>query len=762
VHALRGSCPSCLSAPAGLWLALCLLFGAAAPARADADVAPVVVGPGFTELTFAGRMGLLEDPAGLLGAEDVLSRPVGELEAVPGQALSLGMTEAVYWLRFDLERRQGAPAASLVLDLGTPTLSSAGLWLAAGPPGAHPPFARLEAGRASATPGYFRLPPLPEGRLTAALRVHCPDSDLIIRPALFTVEAHAGEDRRRSLFEGAFLGLALALLLYNLILLVILRDQAYFWYVLHLAAIAYYDLIVLGAGRHLPAAWQDGAYLAYSFIFPVIGLAIVRFVQTFLDTRATMPRLHRALWVLAGYSLCLAALPFLPAAAWPVPSIVWGLAITGLAVTAGVVRARRGFPPAAAFLAAWVFYLAGGLIHTYTVIGLLPASFWAYRGIALGSACEFVLMSLALAWRIRLLRADKRAAEAERERLAAESALQRLVIDHSGLGLALVNGGRVALANRRLAELLGREPGELAGAQAEDLVRDAAGRPVFAFPDNPGGPVHEAEAAIRRPQGGLLHARVLARAVDPAEPARGAVWLLEDVSDRKRLEELREDVERIMRHDLKGPLNAVIGFADILAAEPGLDANQRRWAGAIRDAGLRMLDQINRSLDLYKMERGTYRLAPEPVDLVRLVRLLAGELLVAALARGVVVTALCRGEALAPDSVLPALGEEMLVRLTLSNLLGNALEAAPPGGDVTVSLSAEEGYAVVRIENDGPVPREIRARFFEKYVTHGKPQGTGLGTYAARLMTRTMGGEVTMRVEEERRTVVTVRLPLGE
>jgi PAS domain S-box-containing protein len=762
VHALRGSCPSCLSAPAGLWLALCLLFGAAAPVRADADVAPVVVGPGFTELTFAGRMGLLEDPDGLLGAEDVLSRPVGALEAVPGQAPSLGLSDAYFWLRFDLARLPGAPAAGLVLDLGSPVFTVAELYLSAGPPGAHPPFARLEAGRESATPGYFRLPPLPEGRVTAALRVRCPDSDLYVLPRLFSESAYAAFDRRQSLFEGAFLGLAVALLLYNLILLVILRDQAYLWYVLHLAVIAAYNLVTLGAARHLPSTWQGGAYLFYNVSLVPIGLTIARFVQTFLGTREAAPRLHRALWAYAAFSLGMGFMAFLPPQTWTIPGVAWALATSVLAITAGVLRAVQGFAPAVAFLAAWVLYLAGGISHSLTFIGVLPQGFWTYRAIALGSACEFVLMSLALAWRIRLLRADKRAAEAERERLAAESALQRLVIDHSGLGLALVDGGRVALANRRLAELLGREPGELAGAQAEDLVRDAAGRPVFAFPDNPGGPVHEAEAAIRRPQGGLLHARVLARAVDPAEPARGAVWLLEDVSDRKRLEELREDVERIMRHDLKGPLNAVIGFADILAAEPGLDANQRRWAGAIRDAGFRMLDQINRSLDLYKMERGTYRLAPEPVDLVHLVRLLAGELLVAALARRVVVTALCRGEALAPDSFLPALGEEMLVRLTLSNLLVNALEAAPPGGDVTVSLSAEEGYAVVRIENDGPVPREIRARFFEKYVTHGKPHGTGLGTYAARLMTRTMGGEVDMRVEEERRTVVTVRLPLGE
>ena len=92
------------------------------------------------------------------------------------------------------------------------------------------------------------------------------------------------------------------------------------------------------------------------------------------------------------------------------------------------------------------------------------------------------------------------------------------------------------------------------------------------------------------------------------------------------------------------------------------------------------------------------------------------------------------------------LGERRLLDNDLANLLKNASEAAPEGGRVEVRLEREPDgapFARVVIRNPGEVPRDVRARFFEKYATSGKPGGTGLGAYSALLLVRTMGGALT-------------------
>jgi len=65
---------------------------------------------------------------------------------------------------------------------------------------------------------------------------------------------------------------------------------------------------------------------------------------------------------------------------------------------------------------------------------------------------------------------------------------------------------------------------------------------------------------------------------------------------------------------------------------------------------------------------------------------------------------------------------------------------------------------MIRIHNQGAVPREIRDKFFDKYTTVGKSGGTGLGSYSAKLMAETQGGSIHLDTSEETGTTVTVRL----
>jgi PAS domain S-box-containing protein len=244
--------------------------------------------------------------------------------------------------------------------------------------------------------------------------------------------------------------------------------------------------------------------------------------------------------------------------------------------------------------------------------------------------------------------------------------------------------------------------------------------------------------------------------------ARGVFFgaIIRDISERKRVERLREDVQRMIRHDLKSPLVGVVGMAGLLLKGGNLDDKQRKAAATIRDLGQRLLDFIQRSRDIFQLEEGRYQLHPRPVDLLALLPRLEQELAPLARGRGVGLVHQVAGRTPEPGESYPVAGDEGLLAVLLENLLKNALEAAPTGSLVRVDLGqAPGGGSLIDIHNLGSIPEEIRERFFEPYVTSGKQEGTGLGTHSARLIARAHGGDLVFTTSEDQGTHLLLSLP---
>ena len=222
---------------------------------------------------------------------------------------------------------------------------------------------------------------------------------------------------------------------------------------------------------------------------------------------------------------------------------------------------------------------------------------------------------------------------------------------------------------------------------------------------------------------------------------------------------LREDVERITRHDLKTPLNSIIGFPQVMMRDGNLTAKQSKYLKMIKEAGLTMLNMINLSLDMFKMERGTYKLRPVPVNVLPVIRRIINDTDSLAIAKKLPTVILIDGKPADNEENFSVQGEELLCYSMLANLIKNALEASPDRERITVELADEEEMSVIRIHNKGAVPEDIRDRFFDRYVTSGKESGTGLGTYSARLTAETQGGSIHLDTSETKGTAVTVRLP---
>lgn len=217
---------------------------------------------------------------------------------------------------------------------------------------------------------------------------------------------------------------------------------------------------------------------------------------------------------------------------------------------------------------------------------------------------------------------------------------------------------------------------------------------------------------------------------------------------------MREEVERIARHDLRTPLASIASVPRLLRARRPLEPGEDELVGMVERAALRVLSMVNLSLDLYRMEEGSYRPRPQAVDLGAVVQTVARELQAHAASKNL------RLVLDLPPQPVHALGEELLCYSTIANLLKNALEASPDDAEVRVTLrSADE--VVLAIHNLGEVPEVMRDSFFAKYATHGKPGGHGLGAYSAQLMTRVQNGRLSME-SGQGHTVLTLCLPTCE
>lgn len=221
--------------------------------------------------------------------------------------------------------------------------------------------------------------------------------------------------------------------------------------------------------------------------------------------------------------------------------------------------------------------------------------------------------------------------------------------------------------------------------------------------------------------------------------------------------QLREDVERMTRHDVKAPLAGALGLLQAVLQDDDLTRSQAEQLRLAEESVLQALNLINLSAELYRIENGSFRLQTEPVRIGELLRRIAEMDRVAFAAKGLSISV---------DTDVPvggemplALGDATLCHSVFHNLLKNACEAAPEGSRVSIQLLDQTPLRIA-IQNSGVVPMAVRECFFEKYVTAGKRGGSGLGTYSARLLVQAQQGDIGLEVSDaENWTRVSVSLP---
>lgn len=220
-----------------------------------------------------------------------------------------------------------------------------------------------------------------------------------------------------------------------------------------------------------------------------------------------------------------------------------------------------------------------------------------------------------------------------------------------------------------------------------------------------------------------------------------------------------------MSHDIRTPMNGVIGFADLLS-QGELTPEQRRNVEHITESGQTMVRLLNDILDYSRMEAGRMQLEENDVALRDEITYCMAMFEPRAAQKGIVLE--CRLDDDVPDRIL---GDSLRIRQILLNLLGNAVKFTDQG-KVTLRASAHRGPTATQIaievaDTGIGIPQQALQRIFNKYEqvdgkTARERGGSGLGLAISSQLVSLMDGSIKVQSETGIGTVFTVHLPVRE
>lgn len=240
------------------------------------------------------------------------------------------------------------------------------------------------------------------------------------------------------------------------------------------------------------------------------------------------------------------------------------------------------------------------------------------------------------------------------------------------------------------------------------------------------------------------------------DTAVGAVLLAFDITDRETAEQNRREFTANVSHELKTPLQGIIGSAELLENGMVQPDDVPRFVGHIRKEAQRLVTLIGDIIRLSQLDEGD-EMPRETVDLLTLSQETASDLQAAAEQKNVSLSV--EGESMRVNGVRRLLYE------VIYNLCDNAIKYNVEGGSVKVSVESEGGKAVVSVADTGiGIAPEHQSRIFERFYrvdkSHSKASGgTGLGLSIVKHAVQYHHGTVDLKSEEGKGTTIRVLLP---
>jgi len=434
-----------------------------------------------------------------------------------------------------------------------------------------------------------------------------------------------------------------------------------------------------------------------------------------------------------------------------------GLAAVRVSTTLAAVDARVGTVQRAVALAGLAALATAGALAwllSREVAKPLTQLAAAAHAIAAGRAPTFPdsrvpeIAQHSVALRAMHEQLDQRFADLRREREETAALIETMA---DGVVAADARRGIVTL-NHAARRLLGYGPDDAVPSLAELFHEKAPRELVAAVLDGREAEPSELERAGRS----LL---VAGRAL----PNGGALLVIRDVTEVRRLEAVRRDFVANVSHELKTPLTSIAGYAETLAAEVRgeTDTQAERFARTILNNAHRMQRLVDELLDLSRIESGHWQPSPAKSDVAALAREAWASFAERAAERRVAfaVDTARAGEITADPDAL---------RQVFTNLFDNALRHTQPGGRINVSAEPAAGEVTIAVTDTGSgIAPEHLPRIFERFyrADPGRSRdegGTGLGLAIVKHLVEAHGGRVEARSTLGKGTAIRMFIPQAQ
>jgi two-component system phosphate regulon sensor histidine kinase PhoR len=341
--------------------------------------------------------------------------------------------------------------------------------------------------------------------------------------------------------------------------------------------------------------------------------------------------------------------------------------------------------------------------------------------------------------------------ETERERMEA-------ILSGMVEGVLVVDGdGRLRLANDAAQRMLNLEK-QLIGRHYVEAVRQpgVVGQLGAALKGEQRPPIEVPLDPVSSAGGPRIFR---AQATPASVRGDGAVLVLHDISDLRRVDRVRRDFVANVSHELRTPLTAVRGYVEALMDEPVAPEQRRQFLEVIDRHTGRMERLVRDLLRLARLDAQQETADVHPIDVATLFRTVTTDLSerIERQKLDVAITV--------DDAAAVIVADPTKMHDALRNLIENAVNYSAEGGRIELHAHIEEDRALLSVGDYGPgVPEADLGRVFERFYRVDKsrtrdPGGTGLGLSIVRHLVELHGGRVSARNRDEGGAVFTISLP---
>ncbi len=359
-------------------------------------------------------------------------------------------------------------------------------------------------------------------------------------------------------------------------------------------------------------------------------------------------------------------------------------------------------------------------------------------------------------------------------RLRTEQARDRAILLGMGEGLVVVDErGIITMANQAFESMMGWTSQEAMGKYLPDVLpaQDESGQriPNTERPLSKAFKMHETIMTgvgvnpyyyVRR-DGTRFPVAITVSPFMSRGRVIGSINVFRDITREQDIDRAKSEFVSLASHQLRTPLTIIRWSADILKRYAGkLSPQQEKYVTAVEEAGRQMVNLVDALLNVSRIEAGSLRIEPKPVDVKKLVDGILREL------QPLIDTQQLRMRTRVAADLPKLQVDPELTRVVIHNLITNAIKYTKQRGQIFITVARDAANIKVSVRDTGVgIPVEDQPKIFSKLyraenVMQLEPHGTGLGLYIAKAVVEQSGGRIWFESKENSGTTFTFTLPL--